>query len=106
MCCQPEEWYKPLESKWDPEGELKPSREGIMLSYDQFKRLIEFLHDQLLNEFPSFSEHIFICEKETHNPDNCPMCNVKGQLPMQKEFKRFLEIWLAYFFLLFNILTL
>ena len=86
-------WYKPMETKGDPEGELKPSREGIMLSYDQFKRLIEFLDEQLLNEFPSFSDHAFICDKETHNPDSCPMCNVDGILPMQNEFKRFVQVW-------------
>ena len=89
-------WYKPLESKDLPEGELKPSREGIMLSYDQFKRLIYFLDDQLMNEFPTFSEHTFICDSESHNPDTCSMCNVGGLMPMQIEFNRVAELWLVY----------
>ena len=45
-------WYRPNFKKDDPEADLLPSREGIRLSYEQFKRFVEFLESQMISEFP------------------------------------------------------
>ena len=92
-CVSLRKWYKPLHCQGDPEGDLLPSREGIRLSYEQFKRFVEFLDSQLVTEFPSYDAHVFCCEKPQHSPADCTLCNPKGLLPMQKEFKRLLDVW-------------
>ena len=86
-------WYKPACARDDPEGELRPSREGIRLNYEQFKKFVEFLDNQLLTEFPSYSTHVFCCDKVDHLVKGCTMCNVQGLLPMQREFRRLLDDW-------------
>ena len=84
-------WYRPLAKQDDPEADLLPSREGIRLTYDQFKRFVEFLESQLNSEFPSFDSHVFCCDRHDHVEAICSMCNAQGLLPMQREFKRLLD---------------
>ena len=91
-------WYKPTHLKDDPEGDLFPSREGIRLSYEQFKRFVEFLDTQLTTEFPSFDTHVFCCDRMNHDPHRCNVCNVKGLLPIQREFKRLVALWFVIFY--------
>lgn len=86
-------WYKPSDTKNDPETDLRPSREGIRLNYEQFKRFVEFLESQLTTEFPSFDTHVFCCNRYDHVEALCDMCNVQGLLPIQREFKRLLDDW-------------
>ena len=86
-------WYRPSVKKDDPEADLLPSREGIRLTYDQFKRFVEFLDSQLNSEFPSFVSHVFCCDRHDHIEAICNMCNAQGLLPMQQEFKRLLDQW-------------
>ena len=86
-------WYKPLDVMHDPEGDLRPSREGVHLSYEQFKRFVEFLDTQLNTEFPTFDNHVFCCDRANHKASSCTMCNVQGLLPIQREFKRLMNEW-------------
>ena len=84
-------WYIPKITKDDPDGDLRPSREGIRLSYEQFKRLVEFLDAQLTTEFKSYDSHVFCCDKFDHEESQCSLCNVQELLPMQRQFKRLLD---------------
>ena len=86
-------WYKPVANRNIPEAELRPSKEGVLLSYEQFKRFDEFLNTQLSTEFTTFDSHIFCCEREDHDDAKCGMCTMQGLLPIQRDFRRLLDEW-------------
>lgn len=85
-------WYVPSHTQDESRPDLRPCREGIRMSFDQFKKFIEFLEGQMNTEFPSFSTHIFCCDREIHYVEHCyfrrDLC---GTLPLQREFQRLLD---------------
>ena len=86
-------WYKPAYSRDDPVPDLKPCREGIRMTYEQFKKFIDFLDVQMTTEFPNFKQHVFICDRLDHDAAYCPMCTEQGKLPIEREFERLLDDW-------------
>ena len=85
-------WYQPAHQYDQPaKPDLRPCREGIRMSYDQFKRFIEFLDVQVHTEFPSYASYVFCCDRDDHDPDACSMCYQEGVLPIQREFQRLLD---------------
>ena len=83
-------WYKPTATKQEPEGDLKPCRDGIMLNYDQFNKFVQFMQNDLLQHFPDYAMHVFGCDRTDHDETDCTMCNVKGLLPMQRTYNNHL----------------
>ena len=84
-------WYRPAPTKEDPEADLKPGRDGLILNYEQFNNFVLFMQDELLQECPAFAMHIFSCHRSDHNQHSCTICNVKGMLQMQREYTRHIE---------------
>ena len=65
-----------------------PLRDGIRLSYEQFKRFQTFMNNQLNKVFPSFKTHVFKCDRGDHVAENCDICVRHGYLPLEKQINR------------------
>ena len=102
-------WYKPASTKECPDSDLKACRDGIMLSYDQFKKFVVFMQDELLQHFPDYATHVFSCNRDDHEGSECSMCSVKGLLPIQRAYSTHLAtgtFFPYYFILLYLCITI
>ena len=78
-------WWRRTAAKTDPTTELLPSRDGLRLNYDQFKRLSTFLNDQLGAVFPHYKDHVFKCDRPDHVASSCDLCTPLGFLPLERQ---------------------
>ena len=65
--------------------ELLPSRDGLKLNQSQFKKFKLFLQHQLTHVFPTFGDHVFVCDRPEHVSAECTYCKPPGILPMERQ---------------------
>ena len=69
-------------------AELLPSRDGLKLNPSQFKKFKLFLQNQPARVFPTFGDHVFVCDRPEHLAAECTYCKPQGILPMVRQIHR------------------
>ena len=90
-CVSIRRWWSLGKDKGNPTAELLPSRDGLKLNKQQFKKFKLFLQNQLHAVFPTFANHVFTCDKPSHVVEDCTICRPLGVLPMQTQIHRIMR---------------